>query len=415
MFRFSDTKIWIRLTVSIAIMLFIAGAGWMIWESSVNRQTAIDQARDFSLSMHDSTMAGLTAIMFTDVPNNTFLDQIKQLAIIRDLRVIPGEHMRDGLGESDKPKTTVVTPDATELKVLQTGKEIVEVRSDEKGSYLLAVRPTPNQKNYLGKNCTSCHSAPENSTIGIISMKISLDKVEAALSGKILKSLLAAMLVGPPLMIFIWFFIRREVTAPIEHMTDSLRDIASGEGDLTRRLAVRGMDEIGQASAVFNEMMDKISSLVRHVGESAGQVSAAARQLVASAEKVAVASRSQNDTSAAAASAVEQMAASIASVAQSADSVRERSHESLRRSEEGNASLSRLSDGVGMVESTVREIAQSVGQFVLSTEAITNMTRQVKDIADQTNLLALNAAIEAARAGEQGRGFAVVADEVRKL
>jgi methyl-accepting chemotaxis protein len=277
------------------------------------------------------------------------------------------------------------------------------------------VRPTPNAKNYLGKNCMSCHKAPENSTIGVISMKISLDKVEAALSSQRMKSLLAALLVGPPLLLFIWFFIRREVTTPIEHMTDSLRDIASGEGDLTRRLKVRGMDEIGQASAVFNDMMDKISSLVRHVSVSAGQVSSAARDLVASAEKVAVASRSQNDTSSAAASAVDQMAASMASVAQSADSVRERSHESLRRSEEGNASLSQLSAGVGMVESTVREIAESVGQFVLSTEAITNMTRQVKDIADQTNLLALNAAIEAARAGEQGRGFAVVADEVRKL
>ena len=206
MFRFSDIKIWIRLTAFISIMLVIAGAGWMIWESSVNRQTAIDQARDFSLSMHDVTMAGLTAIMFTDVPNNTFLDQIKQLSVIRDLRVIPSEHMKAGLGDNAKPKTSVMTPDATELKVLQTGKEIVEVRSDEKGSYLLAVRPTPNQKNYLGKNCTSCHSAPENSTLGVISMKISLAKVEAALSSQLFKSLLAALLIGPPLLLFIWLY-----------------------------------------------------------------------------------------------------------------------------------------------------------------------------------------------------------------
>ncbi|MFA7269765.1 MAG: methyl-accepting chemotaxis protein [Sterolibacterium sp.] len=415
MFRFADTKIWIRLTASISIMLLLAGGGWMVWESSVNRQTAIDQARDFSLSMHDTIMAGITAIMDSDVENRVFLDQVKQLSVIRDLRVVPGEHALDGVSADATFMEKSLKPDATELKVLQTGKEIVEVRSDEKGSYLLAVRPTLNLKNYLGKDCTRCHDAPENSTIGVISMKISLDKVESTLSSQRISSLLAAMLVGPPLLLFIWFFIRKVVTIPIEHMTAGLRDIASGEGDLTRRLEVGGRDEVGQASAVFNEMMDKFSSLVRHVGESAGQVSTAAHQLVTSAEKVSLASRNQNDTSAAAASAVEQMAASIASVAQSADTVRERSHESLRRSEEGNASLSRLSDGVGMVESTVKQIADSVGQFVLSTEAITNMTRQVKDIADQTNLLALNAAIEAARAGEQGRGFAVVADEVRKL
>jgi methyl-accepting chemotaxis protein len=251
--------------------------------------------------------------------------------------------------------------------------------------------------------------------LGAVSMKISLNHVNEAVAAQRVKSLLAALVIGIPLMAFIYLFIRNFITGPLDKMVAGLRDISSGEGDLTRRLEIRSKDEIGDAAEAFNRMMEKFSALVRHVSESAGQVSSAAHTLAASAGQVAASSTQQDAKSSAAALAVEEMLASIGSIAAGMERVHEQSRESLRRSGEGNESLSRLIGEVGQVEATVKEIADSVTEFVRSTESITNMTRQVKDIADQTNLLALNAAIEAARAGEQGRGFAVVADEVRKL
>jgi methyl-accepting chemotaxis protein len=411
----SNLKIWVRLTAAIWVMLVIAWSAMIFWESHVNRQTAIDQAASFSMSMHEATMAGLTGMMITGTvgQREVFLDQIKQLSVIRDLRVLRGEAVSKTFGPGNAKDAH--DPDAVEKQVFTTAKEFIEVQSDAKGEFLRVVRPALASKNYLGKDCTMCHQVPEGTPLGVVSMKITLDQVNAAVSAQRIKSLLAAVLISIPLLAFIWLFIRNFVTNPLEKMVSGLRDIASGEGDLTRRLEIRSQDEIGDASAAFNQMMEKFSGLVRHVSESANQVSAAARELAGSAGQVASSSNQQNDKSLAAAAAVEEMVSSIASIAQSTEQVHEQSRESLRRSNEGNQSLSRLIGEVGQVEGTVKQIAESVSQFVHSTESITSMTREVRDIADQTNLLALNAAIEAARAGEQGRGFAVVADEVRKL
>ena len=414
MLRFSDMKIWVRLTAAIWVMLVVAWTSMIFWESSVNRQTAIDQARSFSQSMHEATLAGLTGMMITGTvgQRDVFLDQIKQLAIIRDLKVLRGEAVSKTFGPGNAKEAQA---DEIEQRVLASGKEFSDVQSDNKGEFLRVVRPALGQKNYLGKDCLSCHQVPENSVLGVVSMKISLDNVNEAVSTQRIKSLLAAIVVSIPLLAFIWLFVRNVVTIPLEHMVAGLRSIATGEGDLTRRLEVKGKDEIGEASSVFNDMMAKFGDLVRHVGESASQVSAAAHELSESANKVTEGSHRQDQMSATAADAVENVVSSISDIAHSTDRVHEQSRESERRSAEGNHSLSKLIGDVGMVENTVKQIAEAVNQFVTSTAAITNMTREVKDIADQTNLLALNAAIEAARAGEQGRGFAVVADEVRKL
>jgi len=412
--RIANLKVWIKLTISIWLLLLISWPTLIIWQGYVSRQEAIEQAKASSASIHEATLIGLTSMMLTGTvaQRDVLLDQIKQLPTIGDLRVLRADpvikQFGPGIGSESKPNDI-------EKGVLASGVEYSDVRSDENGEYLNIVRPVYGRANYLGKNCLQCHIVPDGTLLGAVSMKVPLGRVNEIFIYHTIKSIALATLVAFALLGFNYFFVRNVVTRPLGNIVTELNSIAKGEGDLTRRLEVRCRDEIGHVAEAFNIFMDKLQGIIRDVKSSAEQVLRTADELAVVSDRVAANSQQASTEAYSMATQVEIMTYTLEGLASQAEDVQRASAETSEHSTHGSGVIHAAAAEMGHITTTVNESSRIIQDLGQQSNQISQIVNVIKEIADQTNLLALNAAIEAARAGEQGRGFAVVADEVRKL